>query len=351
VLKNIFDIERLIHSTKSSIACIIGILLTYWIGYPASQWVVISIVVVMCAQIYVGSVKQKAFLRFLGTLIGCLFAAITLALVGENKLAMIATIAISTFIFSYLAISMENFGYAATLGAATTAIILLGQNPTLSFALQRFLEISFGVLIAALVSQFILPIHASSHLRRSQAKTLEQLRNYYLATLMPSESSSPTEDHDVLNENIVRSLAKQRQLAKESASEPLGTNFDPQHFVQSLNCERDILRSITFMHTALSHIKKIDKIFNKQPGSHAFNETIIQSLNTLVKAIESNEEQESHIHTPSLYLLKEELQKNIESPSREELIYVDGFLFSAEVLTKSLARLARLYNVKVYETT
>src|SRR4029078_5567726 len=116
-------------------------------------------------QIYVGSVIRKVYLRFIGTIIGCLFAAVTLATLGHTYSSILIAIALSTFIFSYFAIGQESFGYAWTLGAVTTVIIMLGQNPTLFFATQRFLEISAGLLIAALVSQFILPIHAGTHLR------------------------------------------------------------------------------------------------------------------------------------------------------------------------------------------
>lgn len=349
MLKKIIDIERLIHSAKSAIACLIGIFLTNIIGAPADQWVVITIIVVMCAQIYVGSVMQKAYLRFLGTLIGCLFAAVTLATVGDTSMAILITIALSSFIFSYLATGQENLTYAGTLGAVTTAIIMLGQQPTIFFAVQRFLEISVGIFIATFVSQYILPINASTHLRRAQARTLEQLRDYYIAAMISYQDNKQTLDYQELDESIVKSLLKQRQLAKESAAEPPGSGFDPEHFMQSLYCEREILRSVTFMHNALTHFTKSKAPqLNQLPDSHMFNETIIQSLNTLIKVIESSDAKGNHIHIPSLNSLKEELQKNMETPTREDLIYIDGFLFSAEILLISLTKLARLYNIPIF---
>ncbi|VVC76752.1 Inner membrane protein YeeA [Aquicella siphonis] len=349
MLNRFIDIERLIHSTKTAIACVIGIFLFNLIGIPAAQWIVITVIVVMCAQIYVGSVMQKSYLRFLGTLIGCLFAAFTLTVAGSSKLAIMVTVTLSSFVFSYIATGRENLTYTGTLGAVTTAIIMLNVQPTLFVATQRFLEISAGILIAAIVSQFILPIHASTHLRRAQAKTLEQLRDYYIRSMINHQPGEQDQDYQELDENIVKSLLKQRQLAKESRSEPLGSDFDPTHFMQSLYCEREMPRAITFMHNAISHVKKAAVIFHQMPGSHQFNETIIQSLNTLIAVIAAEEAPQDHIHIPSLEPLKEELQKHIEAPTREELIYVDGLLFCAEVLLNSLARLAALYHVNIYE--
>ncbi len=67
---------------------------------------------------------------------------------------------------------------------APSVIIILFNTPTLGLALTRFLEISVGILIAAIVSQFIFPIHARTHLRRAQAATLQQIKNYFMTVVV-----------------------------------------------------------------------------------------------------------------------------------------------------------------------
>lgn len=349
MFKNLIDTERLIHSFKAAIACLIGIFLINLIGAPGDQWVVITIIVVMCAQIYVGSVIKKAYLRFLGTLIGCLFAAITLTTLGDTNIAIIIAITLSSFIFSYLATGKEDMVYAGTLGAVTTALIMLGQHPTILFAAQRFLEISVGIFIAALVSQYILPIPAGKHLRRSQARTLEQLRDYYIAAMRPNLGKKKY-DYQELDERIVQSLLKQRQLAKESAAEPSSYGFRPLFFMQSLYCEREMLRAITFMHSALTRITKSQLLIDERPEAHLFHETFIQSLNTIIKVLGSSKPQDHHIHVPSLKELRE-LRDQVATPEDGDLIYVDGFLFSAEILLVSLRKLAELFKIPVYDKT
>lgn len=335
------DPERLIHSTKTTIACLLGLLLIQITGLHSGQWIVISIIVVMCAQIYVGSVLQKAYLRFLGTLIGCVFAASAITFLGHTAFAAAVAIGVSSFIFSYLAIGRENLMYMGTLGAATTAIIMIGpQAGTLTTAVERFFEISIGILIAALVSQFILPIHARTHLRRSQANTLTQLRDYYEKLLIQREAR---DDQD-LNEAIVKSLIKQRQLAKESAREPMGLAFDPIHFAKTLDCERTILRSISFMHSALLHAPKMEITWAQSAAVRTFNEMTLQSLDKLIQVYQSGDLSKEAFPIPTLDLIKQELSSLMDA---DEAMYDNGLLFSAEIMILSLTTLAGLSRISI----
>lgn len=351
MLRKWINIERVIHSIKTAVAVLIGFLLTRLVGFPADQWIVITILVVMCAQIYVGSVLQKAYLRFLGTIVGCLSATFALVAFGHTGITIAITLGLTSFIFSYLATGQESLSYAGTLGAVTTAIIMLGQTPTITFAAERFLEISVGLLIATLVSQFFLPIHARTHLRRAQATTLEYLRNYYIAVMTPERETAAQLAYQELDELIVQSLLKQRQLAKESIREPLGSLFDPKKFMQTLYAEREILRSITYMHTALIHLKNAAHIWVNLPALNFFNETIITALDHLIQIIDKNHRTTEVIHLPELSTLKIDLQKQMSDASSEDLIYMNGFLFSAEMVINSLVTLATLYGLPVCEKT
>lgn len=349
MISKFISLERIIHSLKTAIAVIVGFGFAKLINIQADQWIVITIIVVMCAQIYVGSVLQKAYLRFLGTLIGCLFAAFTIVVFGHTHLAIALTMGISSFLFSYYATGQDSFGYAGTLGAVTTAIILLGQDPTVTFAAERFMEISVGILIATLVSQFILPIHARTHLRRSQIATLKQLRSYYETTLLIQPDAAPARDNYEIDEAIVKSLLKQRQLAKESVNEKLGSVFDSAHFMQTLYFEREALRAITFMHHALRDINRADIIIQQANTFHHFNDAVLRILDILNETIQLEKPPTQPIPMPTLTTLKHDFQNNSEISSRHDLIYIDGFLFSAEVLAKALTRLAKLYHVKILE--
>ncbi len=340
MLRKIINIEYLIHSFKTLIACCIGILLTYIISFPSDQWVVITIIVVMCSQLYVGSVLQKSYLRFIGTLVGCLFAVIALKTIGDNRLAVIAAVGISAFIFSFISAGRENLSYASTLGAVTTAIIMLGQKPTILFAGERFLEISVGLLIATLVSQFILPIHARTHLRRAQIDTLEKMRDYYIASVIKEPDQIDKLNYIGTDEEIVKSLSKQRQLAVDSRRERLRTGaFNQGRFLQKVYCEKEILRAITFMHIAFKKIIKSSPDFAKLGALENFNQTIIDAFNSIINAL-GEHKQKANITIPRIETLAAECEKNLHEG--DNLLYMEGFIYCAELLSSNLAKLATL---------
>ena len=341
------DIERLIHSLKAAIACSFAFLLSKIVGLAADPWIVVTVIVVMCAQIYGGSVVQKSYLRFLGTLIGCLLATTTLLIAGDSFLTIFLAIAFAAFLFSYLATSGESLSYTGTLGAVTTVVILMVPHPTPLLASQRFLEISIGILIATLTSQFILPIHARTHLRRAQAKTLEQLRDFYSATMVTHSITTHT-DYLELDQSIITALVRQQQLAKESIHELFGEKFNAEHVMLTLYCEREMLRAVSFMHHALAHIHHAETSLAHLPVLEAFNKTTLNSLETLIAVIKSPAAPKEHIHIPNVNALREAILKSVEQGSEEQSIYADGFLFSAKIFTDALGKLAGLYGVMSY---
>lgn len=348
-LLRIIDVERLIHSFKTVIACFLALTIINFLHFGTGQWIVVSIMVVMCGQIYVGSVLYKSWYRFLGTLVGCLLASLAISSLGVTHFSIAIAIGCSAFVFSYIATGWENLTYAGVLGAVTTTTIMLGQNPTLIFALERFLEISIGILIAAVISQLILPIHARTHLRRAQAQSLQQLSDYYDVILTSDKPHEPNFDYHDLDEVIVKSLLKQRQLAKESKTEPFGKSFDPKHFIQVLFAEREILRCISFIHAALFRLGKQAHELQATQEYKEFNILVIQALKSLSENIEAGKIQNNNVHIPSLLPIKTNIQSNKSSYTENEYLYLNSYLFAAELLLKNLTRIAKLSGTSLIE--
>lgn len=339
--------ERLIHSTKTAIAVGASYIIAAAIGQAADQWIVISVIVVMCAQIYVGSIMHKSYLRLLGTLMGCLMATLAILFLNQSFIGTLVTLVLAGFIFSFIATMHDSYNQMGTLGAVTTVIILFGTPPSLEFALMRFIEISAGILIAALISQFLFPIHARTHLRRAQASALGEIRDYYTNVVINRFNSNKRLDSSEQDEKIIKSLLKQRQLAKEAAPELMGKRFDPDHFAQTLYCEREILRAINFMDMALSKIESLRSIYQTESPLTSFNTAVIQALNALIHALKTNQLTNSHIHLPDLKPIIQSLHEHIIEFAPEQRIYLDGFVFSADILTTHLKELAILYQVPI----
>jgi hypothetical protein len=340
VLKNI-DIERIIHSAKTAFACIIGFVVTRFIQIPQSQWIIISIVVVMCAQINVGSVLHKSYMRFLGTLGGSLLAGLTLVLFGHNALAIICVIAFASLLFSYIATSDSGFSDSGTLGAVTVIIILLGQNPSVTAALDRFLEISLGILIAALVSQFVLPIRARDHLIRAQAKTISQLSEFYTVTLLAEQNEKTVAAYLELDEDIAKALASQRALAKQAKREPLG-GFDPIYFSSILRCEKEIFRSVVCTRYAYNMLPQGRVVLSALPVVQHFHQMICDTFERISAGIEKKDFSAASFSIPRLQPVKDAVMEIGMRMSSDERVYLNGFLFCTELLIVHLKELVLL---------
>src|SRR5690348_15020341 len=76
--------ERMIHSIKTGLACLFAYMLTQVVHFHVDQWIIITVVVVMCGQMSIGSILQKSYMRFLGTLTGSMYAACILFLFPKN---------------------------------------------------------------------------------------------------------------------------------------------------------------------------------------------------------------------------------------------------------------------------
>lgn len=338
-----FQLERFIHSIKTAIACLIGYGITKLTVLDLGQWLLITIAVVMCGQINVGSVMNKATLRFLGTLSGSILAALTLALFGPNPLAIYIMIGFSALIFSYAATSSSRFRDAGTLGTVTVIIILINPHPTIHVATHRFFEISVGILIAALFAQFVFPIHARDHLRRMQAKTLFQMRDYYHTSLMIDMTPKAIETYQDLDEKIAASLAEQRALAKQSSGEPFGGHFNTQQFGKILHSEKEIFRSQICMRYACDMLPTGRRALSNLPDVKQFHQHVYQALGDIAAAIQAQEFKEINVTIPTTTALKEAIQAVNKTMQDDAIIYSNGFLFCAEILVNQLQRLIDLF--------
>ncbi len=340
--------ERSIHSIKTALAVLIGFVLTKTIHLPVDQWLIITIIVVMCAQVNVGSMIQKSTMRFLGTLSGSIVAMLTLTLAGTNALVSGIAITLSAIFFSYLATGKTRFSESGTLGAVTVTIILVSQTPTLTTAIGRFLEITAGILIAALVSQFILPTHARNLLRRKQTQTLRQLRSYYLATFLINQNNNDEKSYQEIDDNIIKSLIAQRKLASEALQEPFAKKTTI--VIQANNllwCEREIQRTISFMHYAYKSSPQAKNIFSNMTILNDFHDKIYSALDTMANHLEKNSYAQLSVIIPTIDPIKNVILTEKNNLSIDDATYTYTFLFCAEILIARLTYLSKLIDPRI----
>ncbi|HEX2549897.1 MAG TPA: FUSC family protein [Gammaproteobacteria bacterium] len=335
------DADRFIHGVKTALACLIGYVFTKAIDFPVDQWLIITILVVMCSQVNVGGMLQKSYMRLLGTLVGSMIALFTLHFFGNNEIAEALTITLSAMLFSYIATGEKSYSEAGTLGAVTVVIILISNNATFIFAFERVFEIILGIIIAALVSQFVLPIHARENLTLNQANAIRKLRNYYQATLL-SDSSENVDSYQMLDEDIAKLLVQQRKLAADAIREFLGEKFNLYDFKQLLYAEKEILRAISAMQYAYKISPHVKMLCSNNTIIKGFHLSVCQVLEKVALHIETNEVEKQSVHIPEVTELKAYIFSLGPGEKQEDTVYLYTFLFFAEQVVNQLNAIKKL---------
>ena len=333
------DNNRLIHSLKTAIAFLLGVFIVRIFHFPQDgQWVLISILVVMCAQSRVGAIIQKSYMRFLGTVLGACIAALTLWLAYPSVIWTTLILCFTTALFSYIADSPSYLSEAGPLGAVTTVIILIGINPSYANVLSRFFEISLGIVIALLVSRFIWPLHSRTQLRYIVLNTLknlqkisQQLKGFY--------SAEAEKSYEAYEDKVISRFSSQSKLLDEVMRESFGRSPLAHVFKAILRSEREILRWISLMKNALmSFSEEMRANINQQARVQKIYERSDKLFEALIEQLNDKESEYPSTTLASILKWKNEVHKEL-SPlitTDSDKLAIDLFIFAAGNLLNQL---------------
>jgi uncharacterized membrane protein YccC len=240
-----FKYYRTIHSIKTALGCLLGVAIEKYYDLPSGQWIPITVMVVMSAQVHFGGALRKAYMRFLGTVSGIAITITTLWLFDNNLIAIFCVIFIVIMVFTYVASSKGDINYAGTLGGVTTLLTLTGQQVGIEIAMQRGLYIIIGIVIALVVSRVVFPIHARDRFRYHVATTLRNLQKLYLKiTQMDVQLEQKTIDSELENVVATDIAINQPQLINEAVAGSRAFAAKKRFFTQIINSEHQLNRLI-----------------------------------------------------------------------------------------------------------
>jgi uncharacterized membrane protein YgaE (UPF0421/DUF939 family) len=141
------DLLSFHQALRTAIAAGLAYGLADLLHMPGPYWAAISAIVVMQSQ--VGATLTASRDRFAGTIIGALVGWAT-AVVWHNSVLLFA-LGVLAVVVICTALRFQNAG---RLGGVTVAIIVLTPHtgPVWHIAIQRFLEVSFGIGISLAVA-------------------------------------------------------------------------------------------------------------------------------------------------------------------------------------------------------
>ncbi|AJC49211.1 FUSC family protein [Allofrancisella guangzhouensis] len=203
-----------INAMKTTLGVVIAYLAGFYLGklFDVQQmylWMVITVLVVMSTQPNLGGALDKAFMRFLGTIVGAIIAML-IAVFLSNKSLQIIMVLPFLMLSVYFAGASSKYSYAGTLAGITIIIIIFNIRPSIEIAIQRAVEISLGIAIALVVNRFVFPIRAETRLKQSYIKTISQIKDFFGILFIERNQT-----HQKLRESIFLEFTKHLSLIKE----------------------------------------------------------------------------------------------------------------------------------------
>jgi uncharacterized membrane protein len=163
---------------KTTLAGCLAMYFAELLRLPQAYWASITAMIVM--QTNLGAAVKQSWIRFAATAVGAAVSIPFAAFFGQNLFVFGATVFVTVVICTIL-----HLQDGLRLAAVTVAIIMLVPHTGRPWvpALNRFLEVSFGILVALLVAEFVWPSSALEHLRKGLAAAFLQLDSYLAALL------------------------------------------------------------------------------------------------------------------------------------------------------------------------
>jgi Fusaric acid resistance protein family len=163
---------------KTALAGFLAMYFAELLRLPQPYWAAITAMIVM--QSNLGAAVQQSWIRFAATAIG---AAVSIPFVAyfDQNLVMFGVAAFITVLLC----TVLHLEEGLRLAAVTVAITLLTPHTGRPWvpAFNRFLEVSFGILIALLVAELVWPSSALEDLRRGLGAAFLHLDSFVVALL------------------------------------------------------------------------------------------------------------------------------------------------------------------------
>jgi uncharacterized membrane protein YgaE (UPF0421/DUF939 family) len=140
------------QAVKTGLAAVVSLYLAHFLKLPESYWAAISAIIVMYSD--VGQTVRASFQRLVGTAIGVSIGGAFAALFGQRIWAFGVAVTLTVLVCALL-----GFAEAARLAGVAVAIVMLVSHPGAPWvaALHRFLEVSFGIVVAVVISALVWP--------------------------------------------------------------------------------------------------------------------------------------------------------------------------------------------------
>lgn len=319
---------------RTAIGALVAILIAFKFHLQSPYWSGMSVVIV--ANLYTGSIIDKALMRITGTVIGAVLGYYLAGLIANSFLLYLLCsfliIAMSVYFYYY-----SKHGYAYLLGALCAFIIIsqVAIDPQNAFlvAVWRPVEIAIGVIVFAFSVYAIFPNHLKDNINHQLNELFDDVTEELQAiNKVLHESTSDMKELVSLNLKIKKKLRKASELLG-SLNREIGVS---QHQVDELRAIIDSFFTITRQVHYLTSISIMsnDLIIIKSLATAPFFQAACEDLEHMKAVFLTKESMIAPLQAESALL---NLEKELQSLSATQIIKSD-FIYSFIVFLHQLSQ-------------
>jgi uncharacterized membrane protein YccC len=201
------------QAVQTATAGVLAMYLSRYLGLPEGYWAAITAVIVVQASL--GAALRESWVRVAATAIGAAVAIPVVANFGRSLLIFGAALFATVLLCSTLRLT-------AGLRVAATTVAIIMLIPRLGTpwesGVHRFLEVSFGIVVALVVAKFVWPAAALEDLRKGLAGMYSQMHSL-CAGLVQRYRGEPHPDIEELRNAIAAAQRRNEDLHEQATYE------------------------------------------------------------------------------------------------------------------------------------
>ncbi|MFY9804199.1 MAG: FUSC family protein [Candidatus Acidiferrales bacterium] len=266
---------------QTATAGVLAMYLSRFLGLPEGYWAAITAMIVLQASL--GAALKESWVRVAATAIGAALAIPFVTYLGRGLIVFGAAVFVTVLLCSLLRLQA-----GLRVAATTVAIIMLIPRPGRPWepGIHRFLEVSFGIIVALVVAKFVSPTSALEDLRKSVAAAYLQLNSLFVA-LMRRFCGEPCDDVEKLHAAL-DATKRQIEDLQEQASYEVAFRFkNPQMLATIAAQAARIYRTLAALDLATSGPLGNELLLKMEPELGDLRARVESCLSGIAQALAS----------------------------------------------------------------
>ncbi len=258
------------HAVRTAVAGTAAMFFAKYLRLPEAYWAAISAIIVLQANL--GAALRESTNRIAATAIGATVAIPFLAYFGTNLVGFALAVFITVVLCSLL--SLQS---GMRLGAVTVAVILLLEHHSKPWtpALHRFLEVSFGIVVALIVANLVFPTTATAKLRETVGRGYAVMATLLIA-ILNKYRGTPDAEIGALRAKMQSLLRAAEELRAQSKYESTLVTADYELIDRMIDCQTIMFYEVSTLDLAA-----------RRGGENNFYRELLPEIDSLVTGIET----------------------------------------------------------------